>query len=47
VNGEIAEGFFAVVLKQTSRRQLLSDEHFTVDGTLLEAWDRPMSGLLR
>jgi hypothetical protein len=26
------------VLKQARERNLLSDEHFTVDGTLLEAW---------
>ena len=26
------------VLQQARERSLLSDEHFTVDGTLLEAW---------
>lgn len=36
--GDIAEAFFAAVLQQARRRDLLSDEHFTVDGTLLEAW---------
>src|SRR5476651_2567707 len=36
--GDIAEGFFQGVLKQARQRGLLSDEHFTVDGTLLEAW---------
>lgn len=36
--GNIAEAFFAAVLKQARQRNLLSDEHFTVDGTLLEAW---------
>jgi IS5 family transposase len=36
--GDIAEAFFNAVLKQARRRGLLSDEHFTVDGTLLEAW---------
>jgi hypothetical protein len=35
--GNIADAFFAV-LKQARQRDLLSDEHFTVDGTLLEAW---------
>jgi transposase len=35
---DIAEAFFAAVLKQARQRNLLSDEHFTVDGTLLEAW---------
>ena len=36
--GQIAEAFFAGVLRQAGSRALLSDEHFTVDGTLLEAW---------
>jgi transposase len=36
--GDIAEAFFEAVLKQARRHDLLSDEHFTVDGTLLEAW---------
>jgi transposase len=36
--GEIAEAFFAAVRKQAEQEGLLSDEHFTVDGTLLEAW---------
>ncbi len=36
--GDIAEAFFEAVLKQARSRDLLSDEHFTVDGTLLEAW---------
>lgn len=36
--GEVAEGFFAAVLGQARERGLLSDEHFTVDGTLIEAW---------
>ena len=30
--------FFQEVLAEAQRRQLLSDEHFTVDGTLLESW---------
>jgi transposase len=38
IGGEIAEGFFQEVLKQARAGALLSDEHFTVDGTLLEAW---------
>ena len=37
LNGEIAELFFAGVLDQARGNELLSDEHFTVDGTLLEA----------
>jgi transposase len=38
LEGEIAEEFFGVVLRQARRKRLLSDEHFTVDGTLIEAW---------
>src|ERR1700694_5637079 len=38
LEGDIAEAFFQAVLKQAGERSLLSDEHFTVDGTLLEAW---------
>jgi IS5 family transposase len=36
--GEIAHEFFAVVVEQARAMRLLSDEHFTVDGTLIEAW---------
>ncbi len=36
--GDIARQFFAAVLAQARGRRLLSDEHFTVDGTLLDAW---------
>jgi transposase len=38
LDGDIAQGFFAAVLAQAREQQLLSAEHFTVDGTLLEAW---------
>jgi transposase len=38
LNGDIAEKFFAQVLKQARASDLLSDEHFSVDGTLIEAW---------
>jgi transposase len=38
LDGDIADAFFAAVLKQARQLDLLSDEHFTVDGTLLEAW---------
>src|SRR5712692_7112804 len=34
----VAAAFFAAVLAQARQRNLLSDEHFTVDGTLIEAW---------
>src|SRR6266446_750900 len=36
--GDIAQAFFTRVLAQARQRGLLSDEHFTVDGTLIEAW---------
>lgn len=36
--GEIAAKFFAQVLDQARANGLLSDEHFSVDGTLIEAW---------
>jgi transposase len=38
IAGEIAAGFFAAVRGQLEHSGLLSDEHFTVDGTMLEAW---------
>ena len=38
LKGEVAEGFFIAVIDQARTRGLLSDEHFTVDGTLIEAW---------
>ena len=37
LRGDIAAEFFAAVLDQARGYELLSDEHFTVDGTLLEA----------
>jgi transposase len=36
--GELAQAFLDQVLAQAREHDLLSDEHFTVDGTLLEAW---------
>jgi transposase len=38
LDGDIADAFFAEVLTAIQADGLLSDEHFTVDGTLLEAW---------
>jgi len=38
LEGDIAGAFFRLVVEQARRRDLLSSEHFTVDGTLLEAW---------
>jgi len=36
--GDIAEKFFQAVLTQARVTAWLSDEHFSVDGTLIEAW---------
>jgi transposase len=38
LDNDVARQFFAAVLEEAGRRELLSEEHFTVDGTLLEAW---------
>ena len=38
LEGDIAAAFFTAVVQQAKTARLLSDEHFTVDGTLLEAW---------
>ena len=38
LEGDIAAAFFDGVIEQARTAGLLSDEHFTVDGTLLEAW---------
>lgn len=35
---EVARGLLGAVLEEARRRKLLSEDHFTVDGTLLEAW---------
>jgi len=37
MKGNIAEAFFKQVVDQANKHQLISNEHFTVDGTLLEA----------
>src|ERR1700730_1192601 len=36
--GDVAAAFFHAVRAEAEARQLTSDDHFTVDGTLLEAW---------
>jgi len=38
LKGNIAQVFFHKVVEQARAQDLLSDEHFTVDGTLIEAW---------
>ena len=43
LDGEVAGKFLAAVLSQDTVKRLLSSEHFSVDGTLLEAWASPKS----
>jgi transposase len=38
LRGDVAEAFFKEVLGIAKQHALLSDEQFTVDGTLIEAW---------
>jgi transposase len=38
LDGDIAHRFMAAVLNLPQVRRLLSNEHFSVDGTLIEAW---------
>jgi IS5 family transposase len=36
--GDVAQGFLTAVLAEAKAHGLLSSEHFTVDGTLIQAW---------
>jgi transposase len=38
LGAEVADEFFAAVVRQAKLRRYISSEHFSVDGTLLEAW---------
>jgi transposase len=38
LDAEIADEFFAAVVRQAKLRRYLSSDHFSVDGTVLEAW---------
>jgi len=38
LDSDLAAAFFARIQEQAAAAGLLSDEHFTVDGTLIEAW---------
>jgi transposase len=38
LEGDVAREFLCEVVKQAQTKGLTSDEHFTVDGTLIEAW---------
>jgi len=35
---DVAREFLCQVVRQAQEKKLTSDEHFTVDGTLVEAW---------
>src|SRR5262245_4217334 len=38
LQADVAQAFFQSVIDQAKKRGLLSDEHFTVDGTQIAAW---------
>src|ERR1700691_4413507 len=38
IEGEVSQGLLSSVLVQAGENNLLSEEHFTVDGTLIQAW---------
>jgi transposase len=38
IQGEVSQGLLSSVLAQARENNLLSEEHFTVDGTLIQAW---------
>lgn len=38
IEGDVARAFFEAVIAQADAARLLSDEHFTVDGSLVHAW---------
>jgi transposase len=38
MEGDVAQKFFERILEQAAAANLTSDEHFSVDGTLIEAW---------
>src|SRR5437773_546225 len=38
LEGEIAAKFLAAILTQPQVKRLLSSQHFSVDGTMIEAW---------
>jgi transposase len=40
LEGDIAAKFLEAVLAQPRVRRLLSTDHFSVDGTLIEAWEK-------
>jgi transposase len=47
LEGDIARLFLAAILADPQVKPLLSDEHFSVDGTMIEAWARLAKGSAR
>src|SRR5213080_3309552 len=47
LEGDIAHGFLRAILADPQVKHLLSSEHFSVDGTLIEAWARLAEGSAR
>jgi transposase len=47
VKSDLASRFFDAVVSEARKRGLMSDEHFTVDGTLIEAWASTAKSLRR
>lgn len=43
IEADISEQLLLAVVEQARARQLLSEEHFTVDGTLIQAWSNRRS----
>src|SRR3546814_12980465 len=39
LSGEIAAKFLRAILAQPKVKRLISSDHFSVDGTLIEAWE--------
>ena len=38
MEGEVSQRLLEAVLRQAQEKNLLSEEHFTVDGTMIQAW---------
>lgn len=38
IEGDIADRFFSLVVELANKKKLVSKDHFSVDGTLVEAW---------
>jgi transposase len=38
ISGEVSQRLLSTILEQAREHKLLSEEHFTVDGTLIQAW---------